>query len=82
MGDYNPLSQSRESSEEDEAFVQKEAVPDHSAARFRLSWLSIFAVSFVAFILGILSSHLFSYIYGFSSGIQSDGRKVLVQCMF
>ena len=82
MGGYNPLSQSRESSEEEEeALVQKAATPDYNTTRSKLAWLSIFAVSFVAFILGILSSHLISYIR-VSSGIQGDGRKVLVQCMF
>ena len=81
MGNYNRLAQSRDSLEEYEAFVQKEPVLDNSTASPRLAWLSIFAVSFVAFILGILSTHLFSYIHDSSSGIQSDGRKVLVQCM-
>jgi hypothetical protein len=81
MGNYTRLAQDRDSSEEDEAFVQKEPVLDDSAARPRLLPFSIFAISIVAFILGILSTHLFSYFHGSLSRKQSDGPKVLVQCM-
>jgi hypothetical protein len=82
MGDYTRLAQDRGSSEEGEAFVQKGPVLDDTVPRPRLASLSIFAVSVVAFLLGILSTHLVSYIHGSLSRTQRDRPKVLVQCMF